>query len=88
MDTVEPAAWAVHTEVYSHAGKSTHAVSISNIYALLQSYAKFYWSLAQAFVCLFRDLRSVQLFHESSSKREHRHLVEKVNLYLCAKLAG
>jgi len=44
--------------------------------------------LWQVFVCLFRDLRSVQLFCESSSKREHRRLVAKVNLYLCAKLAG
>ena len=44
--------------------------------------------LWQAFVCLFRCLCSMQLFCESLSKRKHRHLVEKVNLYLCAKLAG
>jgi len=55
---------------------------LRNIYVLLQSCAKFsgLWRIATPFyskcdgccgkrTCLFRDLRSVQLFCESSSKR-------------------
>ena len=49
---------------------------------------KMQWVLLQAFVFLFRGLRSVQLFCESSLKQKHRrHLVEEVNWNLCAKLA-
>ena len=44
--------------------------------------------LLQAVVFLFRGLRSVQLFCESSSKRKHQHLVEKASLYLCGDVDG